>query len=83
MPEPSTLHIGKGVALVAQGSNSRVHIALISSDSSQSDKFLRNIFCPWRWKAGGQVRGEMGVAAKGMYECSAEKAGCDEEDGML
>jgi hypothetical protein len=25
----------------------------------------------------------VGVAAKGMYECSAEKAGCDEEDSML
>jgi hypothetical protein len=32
---------------------------------------------------GRQGREGMGVVAKGMYECSVEKAGCDEEDGML
>jgi hypothetical protein len=43
MPEPSTPHIGKEVALVAPDSSFRVHIAQNPLDSRNDTQLLRNM----------------------------------------
>jgi len=42
MPEPSTSHIGRGVALDAPTSSSRVHLRQNLSDSRNDTQLLRN-----------------------------------------